>query len=131
MFQPDNEPLAAPDLNVMAVDHALRLGYGLAVVATNQRLKTYEMSVKANGVSPVLCHRYFKGCSSPASSLASSDDSNGSWLAQSRHWNLRPPVFHSKNCMDLRHFGQVGGGMFLGMAPHAGSGASTGLTVTD
>jgi hypothetical protein len=33
--------------------------------------------------------------------------------------------------MGLRHFGQMGGGVFLGMTPHAGSGASTELTATD
>jgi hypothetical protein len=55
-FQPDNEPIAAPNLDVVTVNQALGLGYGLAVVATDQPLKTYEMSVNANGVNPVLCH---------------------------------------------------------------------------
>jgi hypothetical protein len=59
MFQPDNEPIAAPNLNGVTVNQAPCLGYGLAVVATNQRLKTYEMSVNANGVGPVLCHPGF------------------------------------------------------------------------
>jgi hypothetical protein len=56
VLQSDNEPLAAPNLNVVTVNQALRLGYGLAVVATNQRLKTYEMPVEVNGISPVLWH---------------------------------------------------------------------------
>jgi hypothetical protein len=33
-FQTDNEPITAPNLNVVTVNQALRLGYGLAVVAT-------------------------------------------------------------------------------------------------
>lgn len=46
--------------------------------------------------------------------------------------NLRPPVFTSVNRIGLRHFGQVGGGIFLGMAAHLGSGGSvTELSVTD
>jgi hypothetical protein len=28
---------------------------------------------------------------------------------------LRPPVFLSRKRMDLRHFGQMGGGAFLGI----------------
>jgi len=55
-FQPDNEPIAAPNLHVVTVNQALRVGYGLAVVPTNQRLKTYEVPVGAKGISPVLCH---------------------------------------------------------------------------
>jgi hypothetical protein len=31
------------------------------------------------------------------------------------HWNLRPPVFLSRKRMGLRHFVQMGGGVFLGM----------------
>jgi hypothetical protein len=45
-FQTDNEPITAPNLNVVTVNQALRLGYGLAVVATNQRLKAYEVTSK-------------------------------------------------------------------------------------
>jgi hypothetical protein len=58
VFQPDNEPLAAPQLNVVAVNHTLRLCYGLRVVVTDQRLKAYEVAVEANGISPVLCHLF-------------------------------------------------------------------------
>ena len=46
MFQAYNEPLAAPNLDVVAVNQVQRLGYGLAVVATNQRLKAYEVTVE-------------------------------------------------------------------------------------
>jgi hypothetical protein len=111
--QPDNEPFAAPNLNVVAVNQALRLGYGLAVVATNQRLKAYEVPVKANGISPVLCHLGFTSkAAALASSLATFNDSNGSLLAQSRQLEFATARLPSKNCMDLRHFGQVGGGCF-------------------
>lgn len=45
--------------------------------------------------------------------------------------NLHPRVLTSINRIDLRHFGQVGGGIFLGMAAHLGSGGSvTELAVT-
>ena len=116
VFQPDNETLAAPNLNVVAVNQALRLGYSFAVVATNQRLKAYEVAVKANGINPVFRHPvYSKGRSSPVSSLETSGDRNGSSPSQSTHWNLRPPVFLSRKRMALRHFGQVGGGAFLGI----------------
>jgi hypothetical protein len=37
----------------------------------------------------------------------------------------------SKNRIGLLHFGQVGGGVFLGMDAQAGSGASIALTVTE
>jgi len=52
----DNEPLAAPQLNVVAVNHTLRLCYGLRVVVTDQRLKAYEVAVEVNGISSVLGH---------------------------------------------------------------------------
>jgi hypothetical protein len=56
----------------------------------------------------------FKGRNSPVRSWATSGDFKRSSLAQSRHWNLRPPILRSKNRMGLRHFGQGGGGGFLG-----------------
>jgi hypothetical protein len=55
-FQPRDETLPAPNLNVVAVNHALRLGNGLAVVATNQGVKAYEVPVTPNDIGPVLCH---------------------------------------------------------------------------
>ena len=58
---------------------------------------------------------YSKRRSSPVRSLATSGDRNGSSPSQPRHWNLRPPVFQSRNRMGLRQFGQIGGGVFLGM----------------
>jgi hypothetical protein len=41
--------------------------------------------------------------------------------AQSMQRNLRPPVLTSVKCIGLRHSGQIGGGVFLGMAVHLGS----------
>ena len=41
---------------VITLNQALGLGQSLGVVVTNQRLKTYEMSLKADGISSVLCH---------------------------------------------------------------------------
>jgi hypothetical protein len=40
----------------------------------------------------------------------------GSMSSHLMHPNLRPPVFSIMKCMCLLHFGQVGGGGFLGMA---------------
>lgn len=56
MFQPNNEPLAAPNFNVTAIDQAPRFRDGLGVVVTDQRLEAYEVAVEANGISPVLGH---------------------------------------------------------------------------
>jgi hypothetical protein len=58
---------------------------------------------------------YFRGRISPAGSSATSGDRARPSLAQSRHWNRRPPIFRSKNRIGLWHFGQTGGGVFLGM----------------
>jgi hypothetical protein len=130
-FQTDNEPITAPNLNVVTVNQALRLGYGLAVVATTSGSSLWS-AVKANGISPVLCHPGL----------------------------LQRPQFAGKELGDLRGpqrvitgaietlefatarlpkqeahgfavFGTDWRRVFLGMTPHAGSGASTGLTVTD
>jgi hypothetical protein len=48
-------------------------------------------------------------------SLATSGNRSGSGISQSMQRNLRPPVFTSIKCIGLLHFGQVGGGEFLGM----------------
>ena len=53
-FQPDDEPLTVPDLNIVAVYRAFGLGFGLAVVATDQRLKADKMAVVTNDISPIL-----------------------------------------------------------------------------
>ena len=50
--------------------------------------------------------------------------------SQSTQRNLRPPVFTSTNRIGMLHFGQIGGGEFLGMGSPFHQGSST-LTVTD
>lgn len=112
---PDHEPFAAPKLNVVTINKALRLRYGFVVVAAHERLECYEMPIITDPISPVICHRCSGGRSSPVRSLLTSVDRNGSSPAQSRHWNLRPPVFHSRKRIGLRHLGQMGGGVFLDM----------------
>ena len=39
----------------------------------------------------------------------------GPVTSQSTQRNLRPPVFTSTNRIGLLHFGQIGGGVFLGI----------------
>ena len=53
----DDEALAAPDLDVMAVDQALGLRDGLAIVPADQRLEADELSVLANRIDPIFRHR--------------------------------------------------------------------------
>jgi hypothetical protein len=93
MTEPDHETRPAPKLNVVAVNESLGFGYGLVVVATNERLKSYEMPVITDRVSPIIRHRSSKGRNSPVNSLETSGDLNGSSPSQSMHWNLRPPIF--------------------------------------
>jgi hypothetical protein len=47
--------------------------------------------------------------------FATSGNRSGSGTSQSVQRNLRPPVFTSMKLMGLWHFGQEGGGGFLGM----------------
>jgi hypothetical protein len=54
--EPDHKTRATPKLYVVAVNQAFCLSYGLLVVATNERLKSYEMSVGIDGVSPIFHH---------------------------------------------------------------------------
>jgi len=44
---------------------------------------------------------------------------------------LRPPVFTSTNRIGLLHFGQIGGGVFLGIGSPFHQGGSSTLAVTD
>jgi hypothetical protein len=53
----DNKTAAAPNFNVVPVGQPLGLGYGLAIIATDQRFKSYEMPVVPNEIRSVLCHR--------------------------------------------------------------------------
>jgi hypothetical protein len=113
---PDHKTWAAPKLNVLAVNQSLGFLDCLGIVGARQRLKSNEMPSTPTVYARYSAIRvYSKGRSSPVRSLATSGDRNGSSPSQPRHWNLRPPVFQSRNRMGLRQFGQIGGGVFLGM----------------
>jgi hypothetical protein len=53
---PDDQALAAPKLNVVAVHQPLGFLDWLGIVAADQRLKAYEMPVASDGISPVFDH---------------------------------------------------------------------------
>jgi hypothetical protein len=53
---PDHKTWAAPKLNVLAVNQSLGFLDCLGIVGARQRLKSNEMPINANGVRPVLCH---------------------------------------------------------------------------
>jgi hypothetical protein len=73
------------------------------------------MPIVTDDVRSIFLHgSYSKGRNSPLRSLATSSERNGS-PAQSRHWNLRPPVLRGKNRIGFLQFGQIGGGVFFGM----------------
>lgn len=55
----------------------------------------------------------------------------GPVTSQSTQRNLRPPVFTSTNRIGLLHFGQIGGGVFLGIGSPFHQGGSSTLSVTD
>ena len=57
VFQPNDQAVAAPKLNIMAIDEALGLGGCLEIVGANQRLEADEMPVEANDISSVFSHR--------------------------------------------------------------------------
>jgi hypothetical protein len=58
---------------------------------------------------------YSGGRNSPVRSFVTSGNRSGSGISQSMQRNLRPPVFTSMKRIGLLHFGQDGGGVFLGM----------------
>jgi hypothetical protein len=53
---PDHKTWAAPKLNVLALNQSLGFLDCLGIVGARQRLKSNEMPINANGVRPVLCH---------------------------------------------------------------------------
>ena len=57
MLQPHNQPVAAPQLNIVAVNQAPRLGYGLYIVAADHRLKADKMIVVPDDIGSVFWHR--------------------------------------------------------------------------
>jgi hypothetical protein len=81
--EPDHETRATPKFDVVAVNRALDLGYGLIIVATDERLKPYEMSVITDCVGAIIRHRCSGGRCSPVRSLLISGDRNGSSSSQS------------------------------------------------
>jgi hypothetical protein len=116
MAEPNNETLAVPNLYVVTVKQPFCTGDGLAIVTTNHLLKSYEVIVVPNEISPAFLHgTHSRGRSSPLRSLAISGDRKGSPPSQSMQRNLRPPVLTSMNFIGLRHLGQDGGGAFFGM----------------
>lgn len=116
MKWPDNEAVTVPNFYIVTVNNAFCLGNSFPIVAADQRLKSYEVPINAHSINSIFQHGpYSKGRNSPLRSLATSGERSGSSPAQSRHWNLRPPVLRSKNRMGFLHFGQIGGGVFLGM----------------
>jgi hypothetical protein len=56
MAKPDNEAVTVPDLYVATVQKLLGLGDGLAIVLANHLLKSKEMIVVPDDISPILCH---------------------------------------------------------------------------
>jgi hypothetical protein len=99
----------------VSIDKVRGLLDGLGIVGTNQRFRPNEAPIGTDAVGAIVCHRSAKGRNSPARSLETSGERNGSSPAQSVHWNLRPPVLRSKNRIGLRQVGQTGGGVFLGI----------------
>jgi hypothetical protein len=91
------------------------------------RMLLPEAYVQYSGTGP-----HSKSCNLPVSRLATADEGDDFSPTQSMQRNLRPPVLTSTKCIGLRHLGQIGGGVFLGMAAYPGSGRSiTELSVTD
>jgi hypothetical protein len=56
MRQPDNKALAAPKLNVVAVNQPLGLLGGLSVVGANERFEPYKVPVEANLICAIIRH---------------------------------------------------------------------------
>jgi hypothetical protein len=54
--EPRHEPVAAPKLNIVTVNKALRLLDCHDLVGANQRFEPYKMPVVSDCICPVLCH---------------------------------------------------------------------------
>ena len=67
----------------------------------------------------------------PVRSCVTSGNLRRPVTSQSTQRNLRPPVFTSTNRIGMLHFGQIGGGGFLGMGSPFHQGGSSTLSVTD
>jgi hypothetical protein len=55
-LQSNDEALATPEFYIVKVDKAHGLRNRFGIVGANQRLKSHEMPVVPNDVSPILCH---------------------------------------------------------------------------
>ena len=71
------------------------------------------------------------GCLNSPVSCVNSGNLRRPVTSQSTQRNLRPPVFTSTNRIGMLHFGQIGGGEFLGMGSPFHQGGSSTLSVTD
>ena len=99
----------------MTINEAFSPGYRLAIIATDERCESCEVTVGSDEIGAIFLHRLIGGFNSPLRSFATSDESGGSPPSQSLQRNLRPPVLTNINRMGLRHLWQIGGGAFLGM----------------
>ena len=113
--EPYNEAVGIPKLDVMTINEAFSLGYGLAIIATDERCESCEVTVGSDEIGAIFLHRLIGGFNSPLRSFATSDERSGSPPSQSLQRNLRPPVLTNTKRMGLRHLWQIGGGVFLGM----------------
>src|SRR5437773_7456100 len=76
--------------------------------------------------------QFSSGClNSTVRSCVTSGNLRRPVTSQSTQRNLRPPVFTSTNRIGLLHFGQIGGGVFLGIGSPFHQGGSSTLAVTD
>jgi hypothetical protein len=50
-----NQSIAAPKLNIVAINQALGLSYGFLIAVVKQRFESDEMPVDPNGKGPILC----------------------------------------------------------------------------
>jgi hypothetical protein len=57
MGQASNETRAAPNLDIVTIEHPLCLLCGLVVVRTNNWFKSDEVSVGSDSISPIFLHR--------------------------------------------------------------------------
>jgi hypothetical protein len=55
-LKPDDQTVATPKLNVVAMDQALRLLNRLGIVVADHRLEAYEVPVVSDGKRPIICH---------------------------------------------------------------------------
>jgi hypothetical protein len=54
--EPHDKAVAAPNFNVVPLHKPFGIGYGFAIVATDERFKSYEVPVVPNHVRAVFLH---------------------------------------------------------------------------